>query len=86
MIFRQANGFVGNNLVRDFLALNKVEILPWDPWGLMYNPAASVADDPAPMLDRLAELSCGGNEAFSELRSLYLSDPRLSTPPRGWTA
>ena len=27
-------GFVRGNLLRDFLALNKLEILPWDMWGL----------------------------------------------------
>ena len=27
--------FMQGDLVRDFLALNKVEILPWDPWGRM---------------------------------------------------
>ena len=30
--------FVQDNLVRDFLSLNKIELLPWDGWGLMAGP------------------------------------------------
>lgn len=71
--------FVAGNVVRDFLALNKVELLPWDQWGLM----SPVAEHSA-MLDRLAELSLGGNEAFAELRRAYLSEPELCGPPEGW--
>jgi hypothetical protein len=44
--------FVAGDLVRDFLALNKVEILHWDPWGLMYGPETSPADDHLATLDR----------------------------------
>jgi len=77
--------FVAGNLVRDFLALNKVEILPWDSWGLMYGPEGT-PEEQLTTLDRLAELSLGGNEASDEVRRAYLSEPRLSVAPRGFQA
>lgn len=46
--------FVRNNVVRDLAALNKMELLPWDGWGLMNvadehggGPAASLVDTAA---------------------------------------
>ncbi len=35
--------FAQDNLVRDFLALNKIELLPWDGWGLMAGPEDCVS-------------------------------------------
>ena len=40
--------FAQNNLVRDFLSLNKIELLPWDSWGLMAGPEDCVV----PMISR----------------------------------
>jgi len=78
--------FVLGDLVRDVLALNAVELLPWDPWGLMAPFGSPVPDEDLPLLDRLAQLSVavgepGGDEEWRRLRELYLADPRLNTPP-----
>ena len=64
--------FVRGDLVRDFLALNKIEVLPWDHgWGYLG------AEDEAsyPLMDRVARLTLAGDGAFEDIRSLFASDP-----------
>jgi len=73
--------FIRGDLVRDFLALNKVEILPWDGWGDVITDEPDVSDEETAWFDRLAALTLAGNEAFSEIRSLYENDVRLHMPP-----
>lgn len=72
--------FVWGNLLRDLAALNKMELLPWDCWGLME------ADDPGSdenlaVFDRVAALTLGIDDDFGAVRSLYDSDPDLRVPP-----
>jgi hypothetical protein len=67
---------VCGDFIRDVAALNKVELLPWDCWGLMLAPALDNADDLS-LLDRLAELTAGDVPDFDSVRALYESDPRL---------
>ncbi len=75
--------FVAGDLMRDFLALNKVEILPWDGgWGYIADDCyASIEDgsDYGPM-DRVAALTLTGDTAFEEIRALYESDPGFHAP------
>jgi hypothetical protein len=78
--------FVQGDLVRDFLALNKIELLPWDGWGLMAGPEDSVSTDDLTLLDRIAALTIDLDAAFDDLRALYASDPRLHTRPEWWAA
>ncbi len=69
--------FVRGDLVRDFLALNKVEILPWDHgWGHL----AGEKEAAYPLMDRIAHLTTAPDESFNEIRALYASDPGF-TPP-----
>jgi hypothetical protein len=69
--------FVRGDLIRDFLALNKVEILPWDGgWGFL----ADEQNMEAEMMDGIARLSLAGDEAFTEIRSTYENDPRFHIP------
>jgi hypothetical protein len=69
--------FVRGNLIRDMLALNKVEILPWDGgFGFL----AESAPPDHEQMDRLATLTTAGNEAFAEVRALYAQDERLHVP------
>ncbi|NLT53602.1 MAG: hypothetical protein GXX79_03320 [Actinomycetales bacterium] len=75
--------FVAGNVVRDALALNSVEILPWDMWGAMPVPGGDRADAmDRPFLDRLAELAISADATWAELRELYAAEPRLHTLPR----
>lgn len=69
-------GFVRGNLVRDVASLNKMELLPWDCWGVIL---AESLDDPADLaaLDEVASVSAGDVPAFETLRARYESDPRF---------
>ena len=72
--------FVWGNLLRDLAALNKMELLPWDCWGLME------ADDPGSdeklaIFDRVAALTLAGNDDFGAVRGLYEGDDGLRVPP-----
>lgn len=73
--------FIRGNAVRDLLALNKVEILPWDGWGLIAKDEGIITSEDMAILDRIAELTLSGNRAFSEIRSIYKNDDRLHMPP-----
>ena len=75
--------FIRGNVVRDFGALNKLEILPWDGgWGVLskQDHEASEADWEYELFDRIADLSLQGNEVFFQIRSLYESRPDLQPP------
>ena len=73
--------FVSGDLVRDFLALNKIEILPWDPWGESIMGESELSDEETVFFDRLAELTTAGDEAFAKVRALYEQDARIQKPP-----
>jgi len=72
--------YVKGHLARDFAALNKVEMQCWDYWGLFERRDMDLTEDDLALLDQAAELSLAGNEAFDELRALYLKDMRLRVP------
>jgi hypothetical protein len=69
-------GFVRGNLVRDVASLNKMELLPWDCWGVILNQSL---DDPADLaaLDEMAALTANDVPDFDAVRSCYEADPRF---------
>jgi hypothetical protein len=76
--------FIWGNVVRELLALNKVEILPWDYEVGFFTHGL---DDPLPAegpelaeYDRMAALSIAGDQAFLALRNLYACEPQLHVP------
>ncbi len=69
-------GFVRGDFVRDVASLNKVELLPWDCWGIIEKPEENDPDD-LTFLDRLAELTSSDVPDFKAVRTLYEADPRL---------
>jgi hypothetical protein len=69
--------FVKGDFIRDVASLNKVELLPWDCWGLILMDNAALPPDDLFMLDRLADLTCGDVPDFEAVHQLYESDPRL---------
>ena len=69
-------GFVRGNLVRDVASLNKMELLPWDCWGVILKESLGDPDDLA-ALDEAASLSAGDVPDFDALRTRYESDPRF---------
>jgi hypothetical protein len=73
--------FVRGDLMRDLASLNKVELLPWDGWGLVEKRDDDLAPDDMALLDRIAELTLADNRAFTLMRLLYQGDARLRVPP-----
>lgn len=73
--------FVRGNLMRDLLALNKVEILPWDcGFGFLAGQGDEATEEDASLMDELASLTLAGDEAFPRLRAVYEGDQRLRVP------
>ncbi len=72
--------FVRGNLIRDFLALNKIELLPWDGWGGMEETDEDAATKDVAWMDDLAYLTLAGDEAFAAVRAAYEEDARLRVP------
>ena len=76
--------FIRGNLIRDMLALNKIELLPWDQWNLMPKDAQEEASaEEIELLDRIASITRGDEPDISELRSLYASLKELH-PAENW--
>ncbi|HVP23292.1 MAG TPA: transglutaminase-like domain-containing protein [Conexivisphaerales archaeon] len=73
--------FVRGNLLRDLASLNKVELLPWDAWGLVDKDDNALTEDDLRLLDRAADSTLFGNDRFEEARSLYLGEGSLRVPP-----
>jgi hypothetical protein len=73
--------FVQGDLLRDIAALNKMELLPWDGWGLAFSGKGGPSESELAFLDRMAALTLGGNDAFDDLRSRYSADLWLTVPP-----
>ena len=69
--------FVKGDFLRDLAALNKVELLPWDCWGMILMDTASLPPDDLSMLDQLADLTYKDVPDFERVRQLYESDSRL---------
>jgi Transglutaminase-like superfamily len=78
----QMNGlwFIAGNVLRDFAALNNVEMLPWDVWGPMLRPGETASAAQLALLDRLAALTRTPDESFTALRELYQGDSNLRVP------
>jgi hypothetical protein len=72
--------FVRGDLLRDLASLNKMELLPWDCWGLIEGEDKNLSADDMALLDRVAALTLADNSAFAEMRTLYENDARLCVP------
>jgi hypothetical protein len=71
--------FIAGNVVRDLAALNRMEMLPWDIWGVMPGEHGPLSSENEALLDRVARVSLGAVDTFSEIRSIYC-DGRLRVP------
>ena len=74
-------GFVRGDLVRDVASLNKVELLPWDCWGVILNEQLDNPDDLS-LLDDIAALTANAVPDFETVRVRYESDPLLRVDGR----
>ncbi len=73
--------FVRGNLGRDVASLNKVELLPWDSWGIVEDMDEEPASGDLAALDEMAVLTAGDVPDFSRVRTLYETDERWRVPP-----
>lgn len=82
--------FVCGNLIRDFLALNKIELLPhveglekatnyWDEWPIM-QPDKVLDESELTLLDKIAELTLDPDNSLEEIRQLYTDTKELHPP------
>ena len=78
--------FIAGNVLRDLAALNRMEMLPWDVWGMMPQPDEEMSEENAALIDRVAALTLAGDDAFGELHNIYESDDRLRVPPTVFNA
>ncbi len=69
--------FVKGDFIRDVASLNKVELLPWDCWGIILEEYVNLSPDDLSMLDQLAGLTCTNVPEFEAVRQLYESNPHL---------
>jgi hypothetical protein len=69
--------FVKGDFIRDVASLNKMELLPWDCWGLILDEYISLPPDDLSLLDRLASLTEADVPDFDSVRQIYETDPRL---------
>jgi hypothetical protein len=74
--------FIRGNLLRDLAALNRMELLPWDGWGLMLRLGQADDCDPetTSLLNRVAALTQGGDADVDAMRRLYTTEPSLRVP------
>ncbi len=72
--------FVRGDLLRDVAALNKVELLPWDSWGLIERRDDELSAADFVLLDRVAELTAGDMPGFDTVRALYQREDGLRVP------
>ena len=72
--------FIRGDFVRDVASLNKMELLPWDSWGLIGKRDDEMTADENTLLDYVAELTCGDVPQFDAVRSVYEQDERLRVP------
>jgi hypothetical protein len=72
--------FVRGKVVRDLASLNKMELLPWDCWGLIDKEEKEISEEDRALLDRVATITQAENIRFSETQSLYQNDARLRVP------
>jgi len=72
--------FIRGNLVRDIAALNKVELLPWDGWGLIDRADESISHRELILLDDIASMTSDDVDFFA-IRELYKTNEGLEVPP-----
>ncbi|WP_329124509.1 transglutaminase-like domain-containing protein [Streptomyces sp. NBC_01465] len=71
--------FVRSNVVRDLAALCRVEVLPWDGWGLTDQPELVLSETELEVLDAVAEAGVRGGP-LAGLLKLHEGHDQLRTP------
>ncbi|MFV0526497.1 MAG: transglutaminase-like domain-containing protein [Acidimicrobiales bacterium] len=66
--------WIAGNLRLDLAALNKVEMLPWDVWGLHWQPSERPSEATLAVFDAVAALTVDPDAHFDEMRRRYDTD------------
>ena len=69
--------WIAGNLRLDLAALNKVEMLPWDVWGLGWEPGEEPTEEALTAFDSVAALTIDPDTRFEDLRARYENDDSL---------
>ena len=72
--------FIAASLIRDLAALNKMELLPWDCWGIMPHQGQELDASQLAFFDRVAALAAQPDASHQDLRALYEKDERVRVP------
>jgi hypothetical protein len=72
--------FVCGNFVRDVASLNKMELLPWDSWGIIETKDEDLSPEDLTFLDQVAKLTDRDVPEFERVRTLYEKESRLHVP------
>jgi hypothetical protein len=67
--------WIAGNLRLDLAALNKVEMLPWDVWGLGWEPPQQPTPEMLAVFDAIAALTVDPDHRLDDLLDRYASDP-----------
>lgn len=67
--------WIAGNLRLDLAALNKVEMLPWDVWGLGWEPPEQPTSEMLASFDAIAALTVDPDHGLDDLLDRYESDP-----------
>ena len=71
-------GLLAGNVIKDFACLNKVELLPWDSWGMIRDPYRPPPKAHLAVLDGIAQLAAGDD--LAEIRGRFERDKRVRVP------
>ena len=73
--------FVRGNVVRDLLALNKLEVSPWDTWRLATKDNNALTDAHLALCDRIAAVTQSDDVDLTEIRAIYETVEDVHLPP-----
>ena len=66
---------IRDKLVQDLAALNKVEMLCWDAWGMLRK--RTISDEDARLLDSIADLTLNNTASFAQLQRCFAQEQRV---------
>ncbi|MBN2502993.1 MAG: transglutaminase domain-containing protein [Anaerolineales bacterium] len=72
--------FIRGDALRDLASLNKMEILPWDGWGLITKDEDELTEADREAVDEAAARMLAINEDFAAMQTLYHTHPDLREP------
>jgi hypothetical protein len=72
--------FIRGNVLRDLASLNKVELLPWDLWGVLLKRDEEMSEADIDLVDRAAAAAQNVYDDFDGMQALYEGEAQLRVP------